>query len=364
MDDRAESRRGAIGADPARDDDGTGDDGRTRALDRADGPGQAALRRVVQLAGGERVLDVLAQDLSGAELTTLLLEVHRRRAVALDPADVLRRYRIDRFVAPGSVSVTGIRRVEDAMTTVLRDGFGIVALAPVLPLGAHSAFAGVDPRNVIATVRGSEVAADPTNGLALEAAVRRRKLLDAAPRSAEPVRLAASQRVTRAQLSGGPVSFAHFQLLGIVTAGRDTGSRSFERQHLAEHLRAAARGLAALGLHDVRIAVTCLDEPSEQILAAVRDEFARDAAIEVVAAPERESGRAYYQQLCFKVYARPVTGGQADRDQDDDPEYLEVGDGGFVDWTAKLLGNNKERLLISGYGIDRLAILSEPRSAT
>jgi hypothetical protein len=33
----------------------------------------------------------------------------------------------------------------------------------------------------------------------------------------------------------------------------------------------------------------------------------------------------------------------------------EVGDGGFVDWTARLCGNRKERLLISGYGVDRLA---------
>jgi hypothetical protein len=32
--------------------------------------------------------------------------------------------------------------------------------------------------------------------------------------------------------------------------------------------------------------------------------------------------------------------------------------GGFVDWTAQLLGNRKERLLISGHGLDRLAILT------
>src|ERR1700729_592448 len=56
-----------------------------------------------------------------------------------------------------------------------------------------------------ATVRGTEVAADPTNGLALEAAARRHDLLRAAPRSAEPVRLAATQRVTRAQHDLGPV---------------------------------------------------------------------------------------------------------------------------------------------------------------
>jgi hypothetical protein len=64
----------------------------------------------------------------------------------------------------------------------------------------------------------------------------------------------------------------------------------------------------------------------------------------VALAPDRPSGRGYYTGLCFKVFA--VFG----------ETELEVADGGFVDWTQRLLGNRKERLLISGYGIDRIAI--------
>jgi hypothetical protein len=306
-----------------------------------------ALGRITGRADGADLLGVLAGGLAGADLTTLLLEVFRRRAERLSPAEVMRRYRTDRFVAPGQVSATALRRAENAMLGALPQGFDLVTLAPVLPLGAHTATAGVDPRNVIATVRGTEVAADPTNGLALEAAARRADLLRQVPRSAEPVRLAASQRVTRAQLFSGPVSFAHFQLLGVVTAGRDTGGHEFETRHLTEQVRFAAAGLSALGLDQVTIAVTCLDEPSRQVLAAVTTELAGMSAIEVTEAPDRESGRAYYRGLCFKVYAR------SGRDQ----EMLELGDGGFVDWTANLLGNRKERMVISGYGIDRLALL-------
>ncbi len=92
-----------------------------------------------------------------------------------------------------------------------------------------------------------EQGAEPTNGLALEVAARRHDLLRAAPRSAEPVRLAATQRVTRAQHDLGPVTFAHFQLLGAVTGGRDTGGRAFERDSLTEHLRFAAAGLRRPG---------------------------------------------------------------------------------------------------------------------
>jgi hypothetical protein len=34
---------------------------------------------------------------------------------------------------------------------------------------------------------------------------------------------------------------------------------------------------------------------------------------------------------------------------------LELVDGGSTDWTQQLLGNRKERLLISGLGLERLA---------
>jgi hypothetical protein len=320
-----------------------------------------ALSRVVRAVGGPAVLDRLAGQVSGADLTTLLLEVFRRRALRIGPADVLRRYRTDRFVAPGRLSFAALRRAEDAMIAAFPAGFDVLALAPVLPLGTHFATGGVDPRKVVATIRGTEVAADPTNGLALEAAVRRRRILDADPRSAEPVKLAAVQQVTRAQLVSGPALFAHFVLLGVVTAGRDTGDSAFERAQLAEHLRIAVTGLSALGADQVRIAITCWDDAARQILADIRDEIAgqqaakRDAthpAVEVTEAPERESGRGYYRSVCFKVFAR--FGG-------DGPDMLEVGDGGFTDWTARLVGSAKERLLISGYGLERIGLASPGR---
>jgi len=304
-----------------------------------------ALRRVVDEVGGPACLELLAERLAGADLTTLLLEVFRRRAARIRPAEVFRRYRTDRFVAPAAVGLATLRRAEDALIGALPGGFETVVLAPVVPLGTHSASGEVDPRNVIATIRGTEVAADPTNGLALEAAARRGELLNRSPRSAGLVRLAASQRVTRAQLSEGPVSFAHFQLLGVVTAGRDTGGREFERRHLAEHARLAAVGTLAAGVEHVTIAISCMNDAARPVFADVKDALADLAATDVVEAPERETGLAYYRDLCFKVFAS--ASGQR----------FEVGDGGFVDWTAELLGSRKERLLISGYGLDRLALL-------
>jgi hypothetical protein len=320
----------------------------TRDEPSGDAGGGPALRRVLARNGGPELLDLLSDGLSGADLTTLLLEVFRRRADRLTPADVMRRYRSDRFVAPAPIDLTALRRAEDVLLSALPDGFERVVLAPLLPLAAHSAVASVDPRKVVATIRGSEVAADPTNALALEAADRRSRALAADPRSTEPVRLAATQRVVRAQHFAAPGMLAHFQLFALVTAGRDTGSHAFEQHHLAEHLQFAARALSAAGAQDIEIRLTCLDEASIPVLARTRDTLTRTPGINVLDDPDRTTGRGYYTGLSYKVYAT-ITG-----------ERMEIADGGFVDWTQQLTGNRKERLLITGLGVDRLATAPTP----
>lgn len=270
--------------------------------------------------------------LSGTKLATLLLEVYRRRALRVSPAEVMRRYRTDRFVAAPAIPARALRRAEDRLIAALPPAAELVALAPLVPLGTHNSVATVDPRKVVATIRGTEVAADPTNALALEAAHRRSLLLAASPRDATRVSLAASQRVVRAQHFGRAGLSAHFQLFGLVTAGRDVGGHGFERAALSEHLRFTADALPG-----TEIRITVLDESYRDVLETVREQLAH-TEVAIVEDPERITGRGYYSGLCFKVYSGDV----------------EAGDGGFTHWTARLLGNRKERLLISGYGVDRL----------
>ncbi|WP_112272570.1 hypothetical protein [Lentzea terrae] len=277
------------------------------------------LTRVLRSLGGEEALDRLAQ-LPGSDLTTVLLALMRRRASALSGPDVLRQYRSDRFVAPVEVPFDVLRATEDRLLRALPSSFSVVGLAPVMPLGTCSAVAEMDQNNVLSTIRGTEVMADPTNGLALEAAVRRQT-------AADDVRLAAVQRVVRAQLFEGAGRFAHFTLFAAVSAGRDRGSLAFERQHFLEHLAFLREACG-----DIEVRVTVLDPRFE----ALRGDLPAD--------PSRTTG--YYQGLCFKVFR----------------DGVEIGDGGFVDWTQRLLGNRKERLLISGVGIDRLAMELDQRS--
>jgi len=198
-----------------------------------------AVDRVAREVGGMELVDRLAA-LSGSDFTTVMLEVVRRRAARETPATVLRRYRHDRFVRPGGTPWRPARRAEDALLGCLPPQTEVVPLAPLVPLGTHSALATVSQHKVVTAIRACEVAADPTNALALEAAVRR------AGRASEFVRLAAVQRVVRAQRF--PAGWAaHFGLFATVTAGRDTGSGRFEQAALAEQFRfavAALRGAA------------------------------------------------------------------------------------------------------------------------
>ncbi|SFW89026.1 hypothetical protein [Amycolatopsis australiensis] len=288
-----------------------------------DGPS----RRVLAGPGGAAA-DVLAA-LPGADLTTVQLEVARRRAARLSGPAVLRRHREDRFAAPSPLPPALLRRVEDALLSAA-SAFDPVTLSPLVPLGTHSVVTGLAQHRVVPTGRGTEVAADPTTGLALEAAVRRA--------GDGVVRLAAVQRVVRAQHVERAGLFAHFSLFGAVTAGRDRGALRFERAAVAEHARLMVAGCRALGATAVSLGVTVLDPRFEGLLD--------DVDVPVHAFPEREGGRGgYYEGLCFKVYAS--FGG----------EVADVGDGGFTPWTRRLLGNAKERLMTSGLGVDRLATL-------
>jgi hypothetical protein len=310
-------------------------------------PTSRALRRVLERAAAEDdvpLLDLLSSRLSGADLTTLLLEVYRRRALDVTPAEVMRRYRTDRFVGPSPIPYPTMRRAEDALLNALPSSVDVLTLAPLTPLATHSSVATVDPRKVVATIRNTEVAADPTNALTLEAATRRGDLLAHNPRDATAIHLAASQRVVRAQHFGAPGVAAHFQLLGYVSAGRDVGSLSFERENLVTHLRFGADALAAFGVTETTIRVTLLDPAFEPVLDHVTAALADRPGVRVIPDPTRESGRGYYSGLCFKVHGLTAHAGE-----------WEIGDGGFTDWTAQLLGNRKERLLVSGYGVDRLA---------
>ncbi|MFG3707731.1 hypothetical protein ACGF7U_23785 [Micromonospora sp. NPDC047670] len=282
--------------------------------------------------------------LAPADLRTLLLAVARDRAAAVRPAELVRRWRTDRFTRPAAADPRTLARVEARLWELLPDDFAGVDLSPVAPLGTCAAVAPVSQNRIVTTLRLTEVLSDPTNALAIEAAVRRRER-----RADGAVHLAACHRVLRAQ-DFGPGASAHFRLLALVSSARDSGSGSTQARLLTLHLAYWQRVLAALAPGAAaRLRLTVFDSPvvAERIADTVRPALA-PSAVPVVDEPERRRGRGYYVDAALRITAG------------DGADEVELGDGGFTDWTARLVGDHKERCLISCLATERLAALTGP----
>jgi hypothetical protein len=270
----------------------------------------------------------LVDGLSQSELQSVLLDVLRERAAKVTPARLLQRWQQDRFVRPAEVSPRELVRTQQRLWEALPPTFDDVQLSPLTPLGTCSAVAPINQHQVVSTIRGTEVASDPTNELAIEAAVRRRAGQDR-------VHLAACQRVVRAQRFDGPGMSAHFELFVLVSSARDSGSGRTEAAMLIEHLRFWQAVLGAKAdLSFTMFAESALRERIDDTVRPVLDvELAEDVA--------RTKSASYYAGTALGI---GVDGN-------------ELGDGGFTTWTADLLGDAKERCLTSCISTERLTVI-------
>ena len=199
--------------------------------------------------------------------------------------------------------------------------------------------------------------------------------------------MCASHRVICLQPFDVPGYAPHFRLFGMVTAGRDSGSYSFEmaglREHVSVYLR-LFRLLAGAGfvfenplveLTDMTAmeawlaaAVLTRNEVRQSVRAHRRGESERLLRERGNAAPaeagnpklgtegiaplreafpeadfhvnqQRLEGLGYYHTFALRISPLGPDGNR----------YAIV-DGGFTDWTSRLRVNRKERLLISGIG--------------
>ncbi|HEX3802352.1 MAG TPA: hypothetical protein VHV75_05890 [Solirubrobacteraceae bacterium] len=191
----------------------------------------------------------------------------------------------------------------------------------------------------MATIGDTELVSDSTNVLALECARRRRSL--AARRERSPTRLAGAHRMLR------PRDGAHFGLLALCTGGRDRGSFALQTDALREQLDRHLRVITCHAPH-LRLEVALTD-----LSAGMRRSVLHEDLIGPLTATwpaicwgfddDRQAGRGYYVDACFAINARRRDGSRAN-----------ICDGGLTDWTARLLADHKERLLISGLGGEHL----------
>ncbi|MGD1092710.1 MAG: hypothetical protein ABSB35_12070 [Bryobacteraceae bacterium] len=327
----------------------------------------------------------LTDEIPPSDLQSLMMDVYRARADDAQPSNLLARTRSNALLKPSAVDARMFTAFDRVAFESAAD-FDAIDLSPVCVLGAHHGLGLTSQNNILSTIRNSEVLGDPTVALALEAALRRKTYVG-------EIRLCASHRVVRLQPFDVEGFSPHFRLFVLVTAGRDTGSFQFEMQHLQEHLAfylqlfrglgsqgfafpdplveisdmsAIGAALSAAGVapaevreliraHNLggsekflqaRLIALSEDIHDPRVLSQIREEVFEPLRTRFPEAdfrmnPARLEGLGYYSGFIFRVSARA-----------DDGSYYPLIDGGMTDWTARLLSNRKERLLISGIGTE------------
>jgi hypothetical protein len=307
------------------------------------------VQRIERDVGIPGLSSILAERINPTDLQSLLLHVHRVRAARRAPGEVLRDFEVNRFVRPSRVAVQFLLEWERLAISHLPKEFEALELSPLTPLATNSAVAPVSQDWAIGTIRNTEVVSDPTNVLALEAALRRRGLLRDPVGRRTTVHLATRQRVVRGQRFSGKDESPHFSLLTLCSAGRDSGSSEFELSALATHWVFYAAALKRFLGNDARLELTVTDLTDEdrsrqiesQLFNAVKS-INPDATMKFD--HDRKKGMRYYSNICFKIHALIPP-----------DQIIEIGDGGCVDWTSRLLSDSKERLVISAIGSERVA---------
>jgi hypothetical protein len=204
----------------------------------------------------------------------------------------------------------------------------------------------------------------------------------------------------------------HFRIFSLVTAGRDTGSHTFETEAIYEHLAVYLRLLRGLAAEEYRFdslsveisdteAVSGLmeragiqgdeirgrvkahalgsskslleelgvslpqfvEDPERELADLGKDTATRSVIARLVRVRERVigplrdefpeipirfefsrlEGLGYYTGVCMKVSGTDPSGLR-----------LPFADGGFTNWTQRMLNDRKERLLISGIGTEAI----------
>ncbi len=355
------------------------------------------LDRIAAQTGVPNLPAILSEELSSSDLQSLLLHVYGERTSLLREAGLMQRADRD-LLQPSKIDARLLHTFEGAAFEAAA-GFEAIELAPVCPLGLSRVLGEIHQNNVLTTVRNAEVLGDPTPVLALECAKRRK--IAGSRSAAGAVRLCSSHRVVRLQSFDVPGFVPHFRLFALATAGRDLGAHAFETQHLGEHIRfylslfrvLNSRGFsfanplveltdtavveallarAGIAIAELRQSIRAhrpgeserflaahgislpdaIEDPERELpnatsmhpLARLKVDLLDGLAREFPEAKfrfnlARLEGLSYYRGLCLRISPEAPDGSRH-----------AIVDGGFTDWTARLLEDRKERFLATGIG--------------
>ena len=305
------------------------------------------INRILQQQNADESLWDFLNRLPTSDFNSLMLRVLESRVQQLSPPEVLQAYQRNKMFQPPDLPSSSYQDMDLLLLKYLPDEFELIDLAPVAPLGSCSVFGAVHQDKVLSALRGAEVLADNTNLLAFESAVRRRKLWQHDPKTKTTVDLANIHRLLRTQPLKDPKHTPHFRITSLTSAGRDMGNYEFEIAQLAKHINFYCRFLQeGLGLQHLKGNITLSPDLPSQWQKELLERVQQRIPLNFEENPHREAINNYYQTACFQINVL-----QADQE-------INIIDGGFTDWTQKLLNNRKERFIISAMGTELLIRLA------
>jgi len=365
---------------------------------------KSVMERILSNIGLENIIETLSsKNIDWADFHTLLLCIFENRIHNINPADIMKNYKENRFSATADIDQKELLEIDRMLYRALPGYFSAIELSPVSVMGANSALTPLDPKITLSTIRNLEVVSDPSMALSIECAHKRR-LLRATKENTE-IHLATSHRVLRLQkfLEDSNLT-THFRAFALASAARDTaGFNSFELFSISAHIETWLDFLirsfdSGYKVEDISVAISDIRIIEKVVLNSRinREELIRksknrtfspfktysinlpdeiDSAGDIaITALEFEtyirelqftekqiinslrkkypmvrfyfdlkrcSGIGYYSGICYRVAGRNSAGNQ----------YSLAG-GGACDWTKKLLQSKREHLIASGFGTE------------
>lgn len=296
----------------------------------------------INLKAGTDLVSILSESISGSELNSLLIEVFARRTSQIPASELLQLYKLNPFVKPAETDVLRLRQTElEFLTLLAQNGFGPLDLSPVSQLGTCSVLATVNQKKIISATRGTEVLADATNAMAMHIAHLRKTQADLK----SVLKFCTTHRHIRTpkvQIKGFT---PHFKIVCMVTSGRDNGNFEFEKKAVEDHfrsLRAILKQVLNIEIKYFKLVSRPGYAHSDRLISEIAEHV---SDIVPVTVDHDEAVNNYYTGIQFKAVIE-ISG-----------KEIEIADGGFVNWTQKLLQNKKERFFISGLGLEYLGNL-------
>lgn len=283
--------------------------------------------------------------LAPSQSTRLWLELARSQVARRRPADLVRQFEQDSFVAPAPVGQRVLHRVDGLWLEAARD-YQAVQLSPVAPLGSCSVVAPTSQDRTLTANRATEVVSDPTNVLALECT----RVLKREACEQRSVRRCTVHQVLRAQKLPPVDGYTqHFRMACLMEAGPARPNDQFEVEAVLRALGVFESVLeAAVSSTEHALPprhLTVRAEPGSPLGERV-SEGIRASCIDLevrMAGPPP----SYYDGLRVTL---DVTTGSGD--------VLPLGDVGRFDWVARLASNRRMRCVAAGFGLQLLLALT------